>query len=794
MALTQREIAQQMIRQLRVLDPSVSADLGTPERKIIDTTAQALADAQLDLTALAGALDLDSKFGTTLDRFLALFGFARQKSVPATGFVKFSRISPSNVDIRIPAGTQVATGVDLSDLDTINRQAFYTVTDTILRAGQLEIFAAIRGSVAGVRGNVAANTINSFIGTVTLGITDVTNPAPTTGGQDEEGDDSFKLRFKNTVFRNVSGTTDQFLALSVSTAYTTKANVVGPISRYREYIQVPNVDDSAADTVEDASGNPILVSGNRSTGGSWTSALSTIPYSKYVYSTVPSFISNGETGVLSVFFQEGVDYLINTLPADKYYGDTYRLASVGAGSNPLSDHKVDQQPNVTFVNVYTETVAAVQAIRPGDIVLFEHSYLSSESRNDLERHVTNCVDIFVDGGNDQLGTAVIPKPDFARNKFSDDPADRFYAGNFQRIGEPGHRPVVGTGVTASPNHFTPLIFQPISAIPDVITAGGNNYYKGIHYWLVEDVTELAGTVRARNGIEWSASVKGQNPQSADPVAGPYTGSVAAANTAITSLEVANYQFDRNIIELQAVCEGAKQTTTDVLVHKAKLRYFKLDVSIIYSAGASPTQVNAAVQQALTIFLSGQYFGATIQLSDLLQVIHNTPGVDNVRWTNDVDNTKAQVTETNIYGEPIHAIVSDRVAVGGTALPEKHRFYFTGNPTGGVYKLKFGNLVTGPLAHNANTAAINAALTAATIPASVTSGTGVVTDPYIVTFSSNGWRTDVITGISTLIGDGTLKNDFYLKDNELPALASTTVTGDTLPGLIIRPRAQNTWQR
>jgi len=68
-----------MVAQMRVIDPSVSLEIGTPERKILDTVAQALSDAQVDLNVLSKALDVDSKVGSDLDKFLALFGFARQQ-------------------------------------------------------------------------------------------------------------------------------------------------------------------------------------------------------------------------------------------------------------------------------------------------------------------------------------------------------------------------------------------------------------------------------------------------------------------------------------------------------------------------------------------------------------------------------------------------------------------------------------------------------------------------------------------------------------------------------------------
>jgi hypothetical protein len=106
MAFTQQQIALQMLAQLRRLDPSVSAEVGTPERKLLDTVAQSLSDSQIDLTALQQGLDIDGKFGDTLDRFLALFGFARQRATYSQGFITFSRITPSTVDILIPANTK----------------------------------------------------------------------------------------------------------------------------------------------------------------------------------------------------------------------------------------------------------------------------------------------------------------------------------------------------------------------------------------------------------------------------------------------------------------------------------------------------------------------------------------------------------------------------------------------------------------------------------------------------------------------------------------------------------------
>ena len=99
-----------------------------------------------------------------------------------------------------------------------------------------------------------------------------------TGGVDFETDEQFRVRFKNGIFRNMAGTFDQFMALALSGENTTKASVIGPLSRYQEYMVVPSSDDTQAAT----SGDP---NGNYDAGGSaWphkrTTAASDIPYSK----------------------------------------------------------------------------------------------------------------------------------------------------------------------------------------------------------------------------------------------------------------------------------------------------------------------------------------------------------------------------------------------------------------------------------------------------------------------------------------------------------------------------------
>lgn len=668
MALTQRELALQMLAQLRMLDPSISAEVGTPERKIIDTVAQALSDAQVDLTQLAGAMDIEAKSGTELDRFLALFGFGRQQPAFASGFVRFSRDVASNLDIRIPARTQiVAPGVVIVSPpnDTVQNLVYETSFEVTLLAGQLFVDAPVTALIGGAASNAATGAITDFAVNPIYGITGITNQAPISGGVDQESDDQLKVRFKNTVFRNLAGTQDQYLALAASAKYTSKANVVGSISRYREYVQVPAVDDN---TAYDANGDGI----NEAGGGNaaeYTTALSTVPYSKYVYTEVPNFVSTGNVAGNFVFWREGIDWRMNTTGSAKDRGDTKRLYSGGVDIDPNSA-AAQYKPNITLQSVYTGTNTTLTAVRPGDIILFEHSYISNASRNDWTRQVLNCIDLYIDGSNDTPASMVFPAPGASTlTQFVNNTASKYHYNNYRLAGEPDIPPATWTttpapGGTYQSNRFLffPTFWQPTTGLPTSITvrAPGQEsmFFLNEHYWLVEDITELRGTIRARNGICWDRTLNG----SLTPT-GPRTAPALQAFTLPNqAIEVENYLYDKNVPDLQAVMETARQVTTDALVHKAIMRYLKLDITVMYTEGANVTETNNAIRNALTGYLSSLYFGTIIQLSDILQVIHGVTGVDNVRWSQDLaspSTTIRRMYETNAGGVPRTGIYYNR---------------------------------------------------------------------------------------------------------------------------------------
>ncbi len=271
---TAQEFARDIIAQAKLLDPSISLEPLTIERKIVDSVAEIISDVQIDQYVIQYQFDIDAKFGTDLDKFVALFGFARRGGVKATGIVTFSRATGSEQDLQVKAGTQVvrpSTGFSAA-------QVFFTNADVFLPRGQLTVDAPIEAAVSGLLGNVPANTIIQ-IGNTTTQLSAVFNDAPTANGSDPETDAELKIRFKNTLFRNISGTQDQYLALALISKYANKANVLGPISRYIEYLQV------------DSDG---IIS-------------SEIPFSKYTYN-FDYYLTDGGNVAELFFAPNGVDY------------------------------------------------------------------------------------------------------------------------------------------------------------------------------------------------------------------------------------------------------------------------------------------------------------------------------------------------------------------------------------------------------------------------------------------------------------------------------------------------------
>ena len=127
-----------------------------------------------------------------LDEYVKLVGVTRNEGSPASGTVTFSTQS---ADTTIQSGTRVTTAPQ-SDGTTVDFLTTETVTSP---SGQTQITDVPIESVgSGSDFNVPANTITR-ISNPPVGVTGVTNPESTTGGEDRESNQELRERAKSTV-------------------------------------------------------------------------------------------------------------------------------------------------------------------------------------------------------------------------------------------------------------------------------------------------------------------------------------------------------------------------------------------------------------------------------------------------------------------------------------------------------------------------------------------------------------------------------------------------------------------
>lgn len=626
------EITQNIIEQAKILDPNISLEIGTPERKIVEAVAEAISAASIDIEVLSNQLYLDAITGARLDSFMSIFGFARRLGARSTGVVTISRASQGTYDTVVPKGTQFSTRPS----PTVPGLVFVATETVTLRANETRASVRVECTTTGTIGNIPAGTINALPNAVNIpGVSNVTNELPMRGGIDSEDDTNLKVRFQNSIFRNMAGTTDQYLALALSHSAVTRANVIGAQSRYIEYIQIPTPNDSP----------PSVYSPD---GHSYTTSISSVPYSKYTFSN-RYYLAKG-FGKDAKFLKPGKEFIFNN-PA---------LLINGAAAQNLLQNPV---PNVTLLGQST-TIGGEIVEFPGNVFLFEHSYLSKASRNDWEMGVYNCVDVYVNGESQQIATSEENFPTY-KSQFTSDSYSSYFVRNYMRVAT-HETPDIGSRLQV-------LYFQPMLQMTQgSMIIAGTEYYEAKYtppedpdqafttkvyynnadggfyqdqtftvpgvpgqYFVVEDISENRGTIRAQNGIEWLSST------------------FEELNGTSFNIE---YAYNTAISQLQAVMERSKQITTDVLVHSSVFKYMKLFITVMYTPGFTETNVNQEIVSALQAFFGTQQYGTTIQMSDLLQVIHNTNGVDNVRWTNQLSNgNKVEIVtkDGNSFSSPVY---------------------------------------------------------------------------------------------------------------------------------------------
>jgi hypothetical protein len=247
---------------------------------------------------------------------------------------------------------------------------------------------------------------------------------------------------------------------------------------------------------------------------------------------------------------------------------------------------------------------------PDGLYDLDFEYVPQASRNDPGNTrfalggVNNRVDVWVDGQIITNATQSVVFSDV--KKFA---ATGTYTNTrFSQDSDVTPNPLVN-------NIFIPLAFGPVLTVPDQMTIAGVTYVEGTDYWIVHQNDCFGYTAQSLFGLAWTAARR-------------------PANNTVFSI---TYTYNKVARALQDNIAQWRLVGTDAKIHCGKVIPLRFNLAVMYDVRYDPSVVKTQMDQALADWLGGLGFEAQLQVSDVLQVAHNTPGVDNVRFLNTTDS-------------------------------------------------------------------------------------------------------------------------------------------------------------
>ena len=233
------EIILSLIDFLKLAQPDLDTKPGTVARDLmIDTPASALSILYNEISSVSSQQSLRLVIGSDLDKLAKNFGVIRKQSTPSTGVTLYS-FSAINAPVNINKGDKViasngfayavtsGTSV-LPSASNLYRSIASKFRDQLDLAGISDEFAVeitVLASTSGSAGNIGAYSVNR---TTTVGVSNVTNIKPFTGGTDQETDISFRNRVLSSFSGASVGTALGYLNVALGTTGVADAFIVEP--------------------------------------------------------------------------------------------------------------------------------------------------------------------------------------------------------------------------------------------------------------------------------------------------------------------------------------------------------------------------------------------------------------------------------------------------------------------------------------------------------------------------------------------------------------------------------------
>lgn len=713
-----------MAAALSVSEPDLDTSIGTPIRKILDAVSEAISEAYADRYLLQYQYDIDSRSGSDLDSFVALFGFARIPARRASGTALFQRSTVATQSTVIPAGTQLAT----ADSPPIIVQ---TMSPVIFPQSSLSVTAPVQAVAGGANSNLAANSIVRLVSPVE-GVGAVSNPSSLTGGTDGESDTQLRDRFKRTLFRNLAGTEDMYLGVAISDPDVSAAVVLGPSERYRERIEVVGGTATSTISLLDRERVPLVI----------TAATNATPIAittRTVHGFRPGDIVDisgalGNTAANGTFRVKAVtsttSFTLRSLDdtADVAGNGTYTANSGTAFAVTHCRYIYDTgyafgrdldngdmfTPGVHYslnTNVIPPVLTVLDATNvPDGVYDLSISFAPIGSRSDPLKGITNRVDVWTTGSRPIAATETTLID--GTTVFTASAGDVYAASRFKRLD--GTNPTVG-------NLLLPLGFRPVLALGDNIQTGSYSIPMA-NVRVVREVGSAYGSPLAIDGLEIPSSevqttamniasstnatpivvttssahnfkvgqrVRIENHATNTAANGVFTiqavggstltlqgssgNGVGGATGTVKLYTPVSIDYTYNDIprSVQSQIEAWRMATTDVLVHHGRQLNLRIHAAVILRPGYTISSVQSSVNTTVASFLDRLGFGATMQVSDLLNVIGDVVGIDAVRLLTSDDMTAWTVTgATNATpivlttSVPHNLVANDLVVVDG----------------------------------------------------------------------------------------------------------------------------------
>jgi hypothetical protein len=402
-----------------------------------------------------------------------------------------------------------------------------TLVPVVFPRGATVVEVPAQAVEGGARGDVSAGQVTQWLNAVE-GITSVTNPAPFTGGADAETDSQFRDRIKKTIFRNLAGTEDMYLGISLAQRDTEVAAAYGPFERWVERVDIRG-----------GVASPSL------TEAPWRAPLScdlpnsadTTPKPGIIDSGRGHFLSIGDYVYISNVTGAGNAAIWGGLKRVKNIYDWHTFQVEDDGGATIVGGANVGTATVTYVNrlagaldrgfalgrdidrndVFSKTAYTVDfdsvppvitvldpTIIPDGVYQFSFIYAPQASRNKPFRSVnviSDRIDTWIDGVT--VDTANVVASLKGLNTMDFDSATPH--GGFRR--RDGSMP-------KSDSIIMTLPLKPIVAIPSSLSIGSTVITEGVDYhivdWVVDDIT---GSMEDFSGIEFESGsiVVGQAP-------------------------------------------------------------------------------------------------------------------------------------------------------------------------------------------------------------------------------------------------------------------------------------------